>query len=386
MSSNKRDGVFYTPLAMINEAINAAIKTWLYSRPMPALVRAIDPSCGDGRWLEALAALGITKLFGYDINLPDVSGKPGIYTETDTLLATHGTYDLIVGNPPWVQFCGRYAEHLEPRKDADYSARYSQFKGKQRSLQVCFLEWSVQHLAPGGLIAMIIPDSVVFRDSYRGIRERVSNTGRVHCISLGDFPGVDAPCSLMVVIQDSNAEGSGDPWINHNFSDAEKSAMAKLKAAPKPPAGMFRDCGCRAPDGPVPQWRGKDIGDGRSGEPSAWGLHSEPPPDITLVVRNTARWPIPALCPGPFKNNLIGVAHPNPAQGLLWLQSPFVQWYCYHCAPKARQRTFPQLTVRDLQCLPYSEKDDLLSMGMFDFGLNADEMTAINKWCQKNVR
>lgn len=72
-----------------------------------------------------------------------------------------GGFDLVVGNPPWVR-----AERVDPERRAALAARYRWWRGARSTgtgyshrpdLAVAFLERSLELVAPGGTVAMLVP-------------------------------------------------------------------------------------------------------------------------------------------------------------------------------------------------------------------------------------
>lgn len=82
--------------------------------------------------------------FRYEVHFGDVLARGG--------------FDLVVGNPPWVR-----AEELPPRERAQLARRYRCWRGTGRGfrhqpdLAVAFVERSLELLAPGGVLSLLLP-------------------------------------------------------------------------------------------------------------------------------------------------------------------------------------------------------------------------------------
>ena len=87
---------------------------------------------------------GMVPWFSYECQFADILARGG--------------FDLVVGNPPWVR-----AEALPPRMRAALARRYAIWRTAGRGfrhqpdLSLAFLERSVELLAPGGVLAVLLP-------------------------------------------------------------------------------------------------------------------------------------------------------------------------------------------------------------------------------------
>jgi SAM-dependent methyltransferase len=110
----QRLGSWYTPAALVADVVTAALDPdWLAGRERRPL-RVLDPACGDGRFLAAVAeragGLGApVELHGVDLDPLAVAAArdelPGATIELDDALARDwppAAFDLVIGNPPFL--------------------------------------------------------------------------------------------------------------------------------------------------------------------------------------------------------------------------------------------------------------------------------------------
>lgn len=92
------------------------------------------------------------------------------------LLCNIGKFDLIVGNPPWVDWKTLPSVHRENKKEVCYARNLFSGDGRTggNSLNVCALISNVtaeNWLAPNGVMSILMPQSLLFQQSYEGYRE-----------------------------------------------------------------------------------------------------------------------------------------------------------------------------------------------------------------------
>lgn len=91
------------------------------------------------------------------------------------MLCNIGKYDLIVGNPPWVDWKSLPSVHRENKKSVCYARNLFSGDGRTggNSLNICALISNVtaeNWLADGGVISILMPQSLLFQQSYEGYR------------------------------------------------------------------------------------------------------------------------------------------------------------------------------------------------------------------------
>ncbi len=152
---SKETGAYYTPPPVVDWLVKWAV------RQLPGSAAVLDPSCGDGRFLD-----GITRAVGVDVD-PDAISVASARSRSAQLIradffdwarTTNRRFDAVVGNPPFV--------------------RYQRFKGPQRENALSYCEEHGIHLSglssswapfvvgastllkPGGRLAMVVPAEI----------------------------------------------------------------------------------------------------------------------------------------------------------------------------------------------------------------------------------
>jgi len=263
-SLRKRKGIgcYYTPSSIAARLIEVSLQNWDCNQ----FWRIVDPCCGSGNFLihiflylrhELLKANNdpytvekqiLSMLTGYDndpvavhlakmnlsllLNCPELINNICI-EHRDTLLDldnNQAKFDLVIGNPPW-----GYQFPLELRTELASYYRTAQGKGKLESFTL-FLEWAVNHAAPGGKISYVLPEAFLTVKMHRLARELILESCQVKLVERAGhiFAHVNTPV-IMLVAQKS-AEISYCHPVNlstgfHIYSNAlEQSIITHLQS------------------------------------------------------------------------------------------------------------------------------------------------------------
>jgi hypothetical protein len=427
----KQRGTFYTPQPVVESVVRAAVAPWIdIARPLP---RICDPSLGGGAFLlgaarELLAARmaangdqaqvrrDITAgLHGFDIEplaiavaeaalvfWARIDGTELVRLQRQLRLvdalevACETTFDLVIGNPPWVAYAGRATQPITAQRRRWLAQHYAAFHGYP-TLQACFVELAAR-LAKRGRVALLVPSPIADLDGYRPLRKVLTRTHRVHSelIEYGQdaFDGVVQPCFGLIADADANACERDAP-----FALVERSGVAATAARVEPPsclerlaaferfpAECFREFGFQTtsevtrrmlrrgsdatPPFDYPLLEGRDVAEFIVGEPK---LHLQADRNelkrlhcrlreldefrqVEFLVRQTAKYTIAALHNGlPFRNSLLagfGVARYSARVLVGLLNSTLIRALHLAAQRDARQKTFPQVKVAHLRGLP----------------------------------
>jgi SAM-dependent methyltransferase len=172
-TARKLLGAWYTPPELIDLVVDNVLSGFRPRRGRA--VRVLDPACGDGRFLlavaERLAAQGIAaELTGCDIDgatLAAIAG-PVRTIEADALAHgwAHGTFDIVVGNPPFLS-------QMAATTTRGGASRHG--GGPYADAAVEFLALAVRLVRPdGGRVGLVLPQSIVGARDAAPVREQVA--------------------------------------------------------------------------------------------------------------------------------------------------------------------------------------------------------------------
>lgn len=152
-SKKVRLGQFYTSDAVTEFMVELSNK--------PQAAQVLETSYGEGAFLRALLAAGYHNIVGYEVdpaNYAQVRAQYG--TQVDVRLQNYlqtpheERYDLIIGNPPYVQWNNIDLETRRLLREAPF---WKQYSNGEWDLLYAFIIWSVEKLAPGGELIFIVP-------------------------------------------------------------------------------------------------------------------------------------------------------------------------------------------------------------------------------------
>lgn len=200
-SDRKRTGAWYSPSALVDHVVANTVG----SVRRGGHVRVLDPSCGDGRFLLAAAAVvrragGIPVLTGVDIDLGGLGaagllgdGPPaGDHDEVieaiqaDALAHEWGSrrFDVIVGNPP---FLNQMASNTARTGRSRFGG------GPYADAAADFLALAVRLAADdGGRVGLILPTSLLTARDAGPIRGEVASTASIEWFWASREPMFDA--------------------------------------------------------------------------------------------------------------------------------------------------------------------------------------------------
>lgn len=297
---------------------------------------------------------------------------------------------------------------------------YASFRGYPTTHGV-FVEMATRIVSPSGHIGLIVPASVADLDGYAPTRAAHDQRCELSCplpdYGEGRFAGVTQPCIALVSQRTSAGRAPserGKPWqLNRLDLDNTGAALLARWESHRPfPAELFGERGfqltpelrkhiCRLnnPDGrfTLAMREGADVREFRLGEP---GVYADPSAlrstlrstaefeQVTVVIRQTARYPIAARSDGlAFRNSLLAVlAHDQWPWPLILclLNSSLFRWCHYHRYRDGRQPILPQVKVGHLRSLAAPPVHDSKALSRLEkLGL---ELANRNSGIQANER
>lgn len=430
--SRKQQGMFFTPRIVVDDVTLRATRA--FSDPHQPLPRVVDPACGGGAFILGVArALEQTRgiegqpeerrkiihcLYGFDIEplavaISELSlalwahackGEASLvmarFRCKDSLAfesqASRETFDLVIGNPPWVAYAGRATQPLTLERRRWLGEQYQAFRGYP-TLHACFVELGAR-LSSHGRVALLVPSPVADLDGYRQMRRALTRTHRVldELVEYGQdaFEGVVQPCFGLIADASSEARESDAPFSlverteqgGHAARVSPPDVLLRLKQLPAFPPETFRELGFQTtsvvtqellrrggqaePPFVFPLLEGKDVSEFRVGEPRVF-LNADPEKlrearcklrsideyrAVEFVVRQTAKYTIAAKHNGhAFRNSLLagyGSAEFGAEVMVGLLNSSLLRALHLASQRDARQKTFPQVKVAHLRALP----------------------------------
>lgn len=161
-----------------SETVDGMVELLFCGRPPGPDNRLLDPGCGTGAFIEGILRWcdrhghPLPRITGVESDPRHVDvlrgrfdGDPAVeIVSADFLLNQPGTYDFIIGNPPYVAITG-----LSEDEKQQYRARFVTAHGRF-DLYMLFFEQALAGLAPGGRLVFITPEKYLYVDSAGPLR------------------------------------------------------------------------------------------------------------------------------------------------------------------------------------------------------------------------
>jgi len=197
--------VHSTPPSLARALVEMALHV-LHLPPDETSIEVLDPACGSGVFLieavrEAVvrghASLALS-IRGYDRSplaaemssfcvrhaTEGIGADRSIITinKRDSLKTQWGTPNIIVMNPPFVSW-----EDLDAAQRADVACVLGAFHRGRPDIAFAFIMRALDSLAPGGVLASIVPPSLFERESAELIRKFIVDSGDYQLRVIGHF-------------------------------------------------------------------------------------------------------------------------------------------------------------------------------------------------------
>jgi SAM-dependent methyltransferase len=186
-------GAFDTPIEMARRVVAAAIGAC--AAPP---VTALDPACGTGSFLVALAEAGVREIIGTDTDPVALAIARIAVPKAKLSLgdALHGgpLVDLVVGNPPFVP-----PERQDKALRQELRRRFPWLEGRF-DLVIPFAAVAVDRVKPGGIAGLVLPAPAMVQRYGSTLRRRwVERHKIVDLAGPLPFPGAAVDVVLLVL-------------------------------------------------------------------------------------------------------------------------------------------------------------------------------------------
>jgi len=227
----KEYGIFITPKSIISSLFSTLI-THLENN-IDNIKRILEPSCGTCEIINYCdQLLNEIEIDGIELNnniyglIKDLTfkNKVNILNIDFIKYKTEKSYDLIIGNPPYF-VC----------KKNDIPVKYQEYINGRPNIFGIFILHSLSLLKPGGMLALIIPNSFLNSLYYSNIRNYIKQTCTIVKIddysSLNDFIDTDQATFGLVlqknIVQQIPVECNYSMLFNGNYIFTNDSTRLK---------------------------------------------------------------------------------------------------------------------------------------------------------------
>jgi hypothetical protein len=217
----KQLGAWYTPERLVEFVLDRATEGIAAS----SLTAILDPSCGDGRFLRAaMRRWPNAEVSGIDIDpsavasASDTGARVVLADALDDAGMVDGTFDLVVGNPP---FLGQMASATTR------GGRSKLGGGAYADTAALFVARALQLAKPdGGRVAFVLPQSFLAARDVAPIRAAIAEAGRVVSLWAAGALMFDAAVhTIVVVLERGRSQGLVDRWFGPTFEPRPSAVL-----------------------------------------------------------------------------------------------------------------------------------------------------------------
>lgn len=216
-SEQKLRGAYYTPLQLANAMVNLVASS--------DIKNILEPSCGDGVFIDSLASLGmlkdISEITAVEIEPDEAEKVCNNYDGNDNVriinedffdfyqrMYEKQTYDLILGNPPYIRY--QYLTEEQREIQSSILTSHGMKSNKLINAWVAFLVACVQLLSENGKIAFVIPAEILQVAYAEDLRLFLSNQlSKITLLTFEQLVFPDIEQEILVFIGEKGKEEKG---------------------------------------------------------------------------------------------------------------------------------------------------------------------------------
>lgn len=230
MSKEGKYGQFFTDIEMCDYVLDIVDKIKKISG------NCLEPSFGDGNFIRSLEKYNFDRLVGVEIdkdhfikyksNTDDIE----IFNDDFLLFNSKIKYDFIVGNPPYIELCYSFYEKKEQEK---IKKLYKNISNGRINLVHIFLKRCFDMLNDDGIIAFLLPSSVLTSPIYKKIRKEIFDNYTIEFLKEDiNFKGVAIKVSLLIIRKNKKNDNfffvnNDNYFIMKNYSNFKNTKTIK---------------------------------------------------------------------------------------------------------------------------------------------------------------
>lgn len=223
-SEQKLRGAYYTPLQLANAMVSLVVSQNIFS--------VLEPSCGDGVFIDSLSSLNllnsIQNVTAVEIEADEAEKVSNNYKNNENVNVLNEdfldfyqrmygkqTFDLIVGNPPYIRY--QYLTEEQREMQSSILTSHGMKSNKLINSWVAFLVACVQLLSDNGRIAFVIPAEILQVVYAEDLRLFLSNQlSKITLLTFEQLIFPDIEQEILVFIGEKGKEEKGIRIIELN--------------------------------------------------------------------------------------------------------------------------------------------------------------------------
>lgn len=190
-----RYGQFFTNEGLCDNVLS------IVNKIKPISGDILEPSFGTGNFIDSIKKYKINSITGIEIDdtLFKSWGDDRIHTLNVDFIdfENQELYDFIIGNPPYIEVCYSFYDKV---KQNILKKRFKTISNGRMNLVHIFMEKSFNMVKNDGIIAFLLPSSILTSPVYKHIRKKIHDEFVIeHLIEDVKFEGVMLKVCLLVI-------------------------------------------------------------------------------------------------------------------------------------------------------------------------------------------
>jgi len=197
MSKERKYGQFFTDEEMCDYVLDVV------NNVKEIKGNCLEPSFGEGKFLKSIEKYNFDKLIGVEIDrehfvkYKSENNKIELFNEDFLSFDSDIMYDFILGNPPYIELCYSF---YDKKSQDDIKKLYKNISNGRINLVHIFLKKCFEMLNYDGIIAFLLPSSVLTSPTYKKIRKEIFENFNIEFLKEDvNFKGVAIKVSLLII-------------------------------------------------------------------------------------------------------------------------------------------------------------------------------------------